>query len=571
MIHYFLLSLVVVFVLPKLFTQMADAQAESADWHQHPTPSDPLMEQAVSMLDDGEVAGLKALLAKHPQLVHEQATGNKAYDQGYFKSPTLLHFVAANPNFTGEALPKNWLEIASVILDAGAKVDAGCGDDGKGTTLGLVASSRLLHFNDLQLDMIKLLVDRGADPQRAVDAALAHPNRSVLKALVDAGAKQTLPIMAGLNRWLEIKRIVHGEKVEQAILQKALMVSANFGHDKPVFYLTSIDYGLADPSCYGPAGFFEYCTPLHQAAVRGHLETVEKLIHHDADPSIKDKNFDGTPRDWAVHDGNQQAVVELLDQLEDYMPIVRAARVGDLQTLDKLLDAKPHWLDKPIPNGSTLLFDLCNINTRLKNVGKTIAYLIKRGANPNQTNNPDGTGETPLHWAASFGPNIKHGPEAINALLDNGANIYATGSVLGNGTPVVNAVIFRDVSSARLLIDRGAKFDLGLAAGAGWLDLVKTFFNEQGQFHNPHGDMPHRDSTTNPETELHMAICVAGINGQRDCMAFLLEQGAPINAVSVVGTTPLDELLNSKFLDTAKWLKEQGALTAAQLKAKVGE
>ena len=567
MVHYFLL-LVVVFVLPVMFTQVGLAQGGESDLHRHPSPADPLMAKAVAMLDGGDVAGLKVLLAEHPQLIHQHATGNKAYDQGYFKSPTLLHFVAANPNFTGEVLPQNCLELASVILDAGAKVDARCGDEGKGTTLGLVVSSRLLHLNGLQKDMIKLLVDYGANPNRAVDAALAHPDRSILKALVAAGAKQTLPVMAGLNRWIEIKRLVQEEKNDTAVIQKALMVAAIFGHEKSVFYLTSIDYGIADPSCYGPQGFFEYCTPLHQAAIRGHLKTVEALIQQGADPSMKDKKFEGTPRDWAIHDGNQQAVVDLLDQMASYMPIVLAARKGDLETLGQLLDADPQWLDKPIPNGSTLLFDLCNINTRLKNVGKTIAYLIKRGANPSQTSNPDGTGETPLHWAASFGPNIKHGPQAIDALLDNGAEIDATGSVIGNGTPLVNAVIFRDVASARLLIERGAKFDLSLAAGAGRLDLVKSFFNAHGQFHNPHGNMPHRDSTSNADAELSMAICLAAINGQRDCIAYLLEQGAPINAVSVVGTTPLDELNNGKFVDAAKWLQEQGALIAEQLKAK---
>ncbi|MFG0250602.1 MAG: ankyrin repeat domain-containing protein, partial [Phycisphaeraceae bacterium JB051] len=331
-----------------------------------------------------------------------------------------------------------------------------------------------------------------------------------------------------------------------------------------VFQLTSQDYGKLNPNCYGPVGFFEDCTPLHQAAARGHLETVEKLVLCGAEMDAKDHKHHATPRDWAAKAGKEQ-VVELLDQMQQYMPIVFAARQGDLAKLGELLDANPQWLDTPIPNGATMLMDLCNINTPLKNVGKTIAYLIKRGANPNQTLNRDGTGETPLHWAASFGPNIKHGPEAINALLDHGAHIDATGSVLGNGTPLVNAVIFRDLDSAKLLIERGAKFDMALAAGVGRLDLVKSFFDDSGKFHNPYGNMPHRDSTSDPQGEMNMAILLAGMHGHRACIAWLLEKGAQINTVSIVKTTCLDELINHGYEQTANWLRQQGALTYKQL------
>ena len=133
----------IVFALASCFCDTASAQNPTDAYHQHPKPSDPVFADAVSLLDGGDVDGLKALLAKHPNLVHQRASGHKAYDQGYFKSPTLLHFVAANPNFTGEKLPDTWLDMVRLILDAGAKVDAGCGDDAKGTALGLVVSSRL--------------------------------------------------------------------------------------------------------------------------------------------------------------------------------------------------------------------------------------------------------------------------------------------------------------------------------------------------------------------------------------------------------------------------------------------
>jgi hypothetical protein len=53
-------------------------------------------------------------------------------------------------------------------------------------------------------------------------------------------------------------------------------------------------------------------TPLHMAAVNGHLDTVRKLIELGADPTVEDPNYHSTPRGWAVH-ANHQDVVDYLD------------------------------------------------------------------------------------------------------------------------------------------------------------------------------------------------------------------------------------------------------------------
>ena len=55
-------------------------------------------------------------------------------------------------------------------------------------------------------------------------------------------------------------------------------------------------------------------TPLHLAALLGHLDTVRKLIELGADPTVEDPNYHSTPRGWAEHN-NQQEVVDYLDTL----------------------------------------------------------------------------------------------------------------------------------------------------------------------------------------------------------------------------------------------------------------
>ena len=73
----------------------------------------------MDLLDDGDVDGLRDHLARHPHLVRQHV----AFEGGnYFSDPTLLEFVAENP-VRHDGLPPNIVEVARVILEAGAKSD----------------------------------------------------------------------------------------------------------------------------------------------------------------------------------------------------------------------------------------------------------------------------------------------------------------------------------------------------------------------------------------------------------------------------------------------------------------
>lgn len=533
--------------------------------HRHPPPDDPSLVRAVAMIDRGDVTGLRSLLQEQPGLVHQRlAGGHEMYGKGYFKQATLLHFVAANPLFEGEKLPANLVEVAAAIIEAGAEVDAGCGENGQGTTLGLVASGRLVRENGQQAGLIRFLCEQGADPNLAIGAAMAEGEPDAVQVLLEAGADRTLEVCAYLDDWREVKRIVMSENPPELARRRALAYAAIGGGAHAVFYLCSADYGNTDPSAFNPEGIHAHCTAMHQAAWNNHTEVVKALLRAGADPQIKDKLWGGTPRDWAEHAGHTD-LATMLGDAEGLASLVHAARFSDLDTLGRLLAENPEWLNAKLPIfDGRLIEDVCNLNHSRADVGRTIRFLIEKGADPNGGLAEDE--DTPLHNAASAGKDESLGVEAIAALLDGGAGIDPVGHILGNGTPLVYAVIFRNVESARLLIERGASFDLTLAAGAGRLDLVKTFFDEHGGYRNPYGNMPHRDSTSDPAGELKMAMCVAAINGQQDCMAYLLERGAPLNPISVVGTTPLDEAINGGHESCAAWLRSLGAQTAEQVR-----
>jgi hypothetical protein len=266
-------------------------RANQLDLPHHERIEDPIFRHAVDLLDEGDVAGLRAYLKQHPKLARQHVT----FEGGnYFRNPTLLEFIAENP-VRHNALPANILEVAKVILDAGVEQVA------LNETLGLVSTGSVPRECQVQIPLIDLLCDRGADPNSALQIAVVLGELEAARALIDCGARINLPIAAGLGRTADFARLLPSSTGEDRHL--ALTVAADLGQFEIVQLL--LEAGV-DPNRYNPVGGHSHTTPLHQAAGRGYEKIVRLLVEHGARLDTKDLLWNGTPADWARRGGRKE-------------------------------------------------------------------------------------------------------------------------------------------------------------------------------------------------------------------------------------------------------------------------
>ncbi len=257
----------------------------------HERIEDATFRRAVDLIDAGDVEGLRAHLQAHPGLGHQRVE----FEGGnYFRNPTLLEFIAENP-VRHSKLPSNIVEIAKVILDAGVEPSS------LNETLMLVATGCVPRGCGVQVPLIDLLCERGADPNPAAEAAAVLFEVEAAKVLLERGARITVALAAALGDTDEARQLLpKGESHERHL---ALALASQYGHAEIVRLL--LDAG-EDPNRFNPVGGHSHSTPLHQAAGNGHLEVVKLLVERGAKTDVKDILFGGTPAGWGKYAGKKE-------------------------------------------------------------------------------------------------------------------------------------------------------------------------------------------------------------------------------------------------------------------------
>jgi ankyrin repeat protein len=263
-------------------------------------------ENAVDAVISGDAPSLERALREHPELVRARSARTH--------HSMLLHYVGAN-GVEGwrQRTPKNAVQIADILLEAGAEVDAvadmyhgGC------TTLGLVATSIHPRTAGVLQPLIDVLLARGAriDARGAggganaglmINSCLANGRPEAAEYLAERGAPLDLEGAAGIGRLDLVKSFFNPDgslkpPATIAQLKDGFTWACEYGRTDVVEYL--LDHGV-NASEVLPRPHKQ--TGLHWAAYGGHVDTVKALLKRRPQLDVRDASFNGTPLGWAVH------------------------------------------------------------------------------------------------------------------------------------------------------------------------------------------------------------------------------------------------------------------------------
>ncbi len=276
-----------------------------------------VFETAVEAVITGDSAELRAMLTAHPALAYARSRRMTCQDPAVHGA-TLLHYVGANGvESYRQRSPANAVEIATLLLDAGAEVDALAGMyGGQCTTLSMLISSSPPADAGVQVPLVETLLDYGAAINGAgVSAwhsplltALTFGFREAAEVLAARGAAvDRLLIAAGLGRESACRALL--PLADAAERHQALALAAINGHVDVVALL--LDAGES-PDRLNPEGMHSHQTPLHSAALSGNLALTQLLVARGALLDIHDTLWNTTPLGWARYAGHEPVAAYLL-------------------------------------------------------------------------------------------------------------------------------------------------------------------------------------------------------------------------------------------------------------------
>jgi hypothetical protein len=260
-------------------------------------------ETAVDAIVNGDEVLLTRCIREDPGLVGARSTRRH--------HATLLNYVGANGvESHRQKTPKNAVQIAGILLDAGAGIDAAGDMYGGTTTLGLVATSIHPLNAGVQNALIDFLLARGASVERAVapdyrggnlvDACLANARPEAAAFLAGRGAPLTLAGAAGVGRLDTVERFFEKDgrltsDVPQDQFGDAFAWACGGGHTAVVDFM--LRHGM-DPGARLPG---DRQTGLHSAAVGGRADVVTLLLDRRAPVDVRDESYKSTPLGWALY------------------------------------------------------------------------------------------------------------------------------------------------------------------------------------------------------------------------------------------------------------------------------
>ena len=396
----------------------------------------PRMADAVAALRSGDLGKLRALLEEYPELARARANLEPPF--GYFTGATLLHHVAWNPS-QQVPVPANIVEIARLLLDRGAEVDALTLGPSAGTTMGLLVTSKQASDANVSGPLMDLLLERGATLDlrtsdtvipdwgrlAVLDVALSNYAYRAAEKLIALGATPDICAAAALGRMDLLRSFFDVDgRLRSRPRRKGKLLSERDAIGLALLFAyvndrrEAVDFLLDKDGNWNMTGV-NNGTALHRAAWGGDLPMVQRLVAKGADMSNRDNPFNSTPLSWAQH--NKQTAVFDWMRAHCAIDIHEAAGFDLREHVVARLDEDPacvnrrldHW---EIPQSTPLYWAAW---TRIHDVDGEhqvdethrlglVRLLLDRGADPNIV---AGDGHTALDVATHAGA------EQIAALL----------------------------------------------------------------------------------------------------------------------------------------------------------
>ena len=291
--------------------------------------------------------------------------------------------------------------------------------------------------------MAKMLIDRGADLTVVFEDKKNEHVRN--------GSTMLMAAVSAKNADLDICKLLvaKGADVNQvsAYGKTALWYAAYFGNEE--------DDPVAPGQRRGPGkGVWPHdgFTPLHVAAVKGHLGILKMLYRKGMDIDVRSKSK-STPLMYAASAGHQEVVEWLIGKgadmkahnAENSNAFVQAATrktVGHAGIAELLLKKGAGDPNAIFRGGETVLMFCAK-----RSDNDMVRLLLKYGANVNTAEKS--SQDTALHYAVVYGD-----IQTVRLMLDAGANPNA--ALPGGITPLFDAVENRDPRKVKALLDAGA-------------------------------------------------------------------------------------------------------------------
>lgn len=447
------------------FASWAILKAHSAGDERHQQDS---LHAIFEAAGKGDVERLKTLLDSHPALINERAEF-----PGSFGKRTALHYGVDHA------------PVVKLLLERGA--DPNIRDDGDNATP--------LHFaaEHQDLAVIQMLIEHGADPigdgtmheldvlgwATAWDYIQAKPE--VVQYLLSHGAQHSIFSAVAMGAIDEIRTIVSREP-------DAL--------NRPMDATNSRR------------------RPLHLAIKKGQRTALEVLLALGADTEARDRTG-LTPLDQAALAGEHDSARLLLDHGAS-LDLPAAVALGRTTDIERLLAQEPQCL-KPGHKWGTLI-----VRAAERAPAPVIEALLRHGASPDArddvaTGNDRTLGTTALHLAAFRG-----NADAVRVLLAHGADPAARESEHGS-TPLGWAAYAGQEATRQLLLN--APFDIFDAIVTESIARIEEILDtDPGALHKTFGETTGLKNGASYATPLVWAV---GHNKPR-IVKLLLDRGARV-------------------------------------------